>query len=195
MRSFTMTVVIISCLAVLAGAAYGASISLQISGKGAVDENTIKVGEPVSIDIYFVNDANRTGMTIGFGLTSDDIPEIVHLADSGSGLNERGDVKGHNDWATAEVWDLFGIFVVESDWDGKLPDVLGFGAVANEGNYAPHELEKKLSFDIMVPTPGTLVIDSAYYPPSGKWMFSSPPQERPSHFPEWKGPYTFKVIE
>ena len=195
MRLRKLTLVTIIMLAISFGVAGAASISLQLSGKGAVDANTIKAGEPVNVDIYFENDIKRSGMTIGFSIESDDIKNIVHVADSGNGLNENGDVKGYDDWVGAAVWDLFGIFVVERDWDGELPELLGFGAVANEKAYYPHELAKKLSFEIIVPEPGTLVIDSSYYPPGGKWMISSPPTEAPSEEPQWGGPYEFKVIK
>ena len=195
MRLTKVTVYLIIILSISFGLASAAKISLQLSGKGAVDSNTIKAGEPVSVDIYIVNDVKRAGMTIGFSIESDDIKEIIHVADSGNGLNDHGDVKGYDDWVGAEVWDLFGIFVVERDWDGEMPELLGFGAVANEKAYYPHELAKKLSFEIMIPEAGTIVIDSSYYPPGGKWMFSSPPLEAPSHIPEWGGPYKLKVIE
>jgi hypothetical protein len=184
---------IVLCLSF--GVAGAASISMSLSGKGAVDSTTIKAGEPVMIDVYFVNDVKRAGLTLGFTIESDDIREIVHVEDAGNGLNKRGDIKGYDDWVDAEVWDLFGIFVIERDWDGELPELIGFGAVANEKAYHPHDLAKKLSFEIIVPEPGTLVIDSSFYPPGGKWMFSSPPEEAPSHLPEWGGPYEFKVIK
>ena len=177
------------------GTVMGSSVSLQLSGSGAIDQNTIKAGQPVTVNICFANDAVRHGITVGFKITSPDIAEIVHPSDSGKGLNKRGDVKGYNGWEGNEVWDLFGIFVVENDWDGRLPDTIGFGAVCNAKEYAPHPLEKKLSFDIIVPKPGTLVIDSSYFPPSGKWLYSSKPGTIPSHKPEWGGPYTYKVIE
>ncbi len=195
MRLTKATMYVVLILSLSFGLASAATISLQLSGKGAIDGTTIKAGEPVSVDIYVVNDVKRAGMTIGFSIESDDIKEIVHVVDSGNGLNDSGDVKSYGDWVGAEVWDLFGIFVVERDWDGELPELLGFGAIANEKAYFPHELEKKLSFEIIVPTAGTIVIDSSYYPPGGKWMFSSPPLQEPSASPEWDGPYEFKVIE
>ncbi|MFH1686617.1 MAG: hypothetical protein ABIE70_03745 [bacterium] len=174
---------------------WGSSVSLQLSGKGAVNDSTIKAGEPVSVDIYFTNDDIRTGITLGWAITSPDIKEITHVADSGHGLNERGDVKGYNGWEGAEVWDLFGMFIVESDWDGAMPDLLGIGALSNQKSYDPHELEKKLSFELLIPQAGTLVIDSAFYPPGGKWLYSSPVDVAPSHVPAWGGPYTYKVVK
>ena len=179
----------------LAGTVLGSSVSLQLSGEGAVNDSTIKAGEPVSIDIYFTNDDIRTGITLGFAITSPDTKEVIHVIDSGNGLNERGDVKGYNGWEGAAVWDLFGMFIVESDWDGVLPELLGIGALSNKQSYDPHELEKKLSFELVVPEAGTIVIDSAYFPPGGKWLYSSPVDIAPSHVPEWLGPYTYKVVK
>ena len=192
MRGVFVTLIV---LALSGGTSMAASVSLQISGPGAVDQTTIKAGQPVSVDIYFTNDDVRHGITVGFEITSPDLTEVVHPADSGQGLNKRGDVKGYNGWEGNEVWDLFGIFVVENDWNGHLPDTIGFGAVCNAKTYGPHELEKKLSFGIVVPESGTLVIDSSYFPPSGKWLYSSRPGTVPSHQPQWGGPYTYKVIE
>ena len=197
MRPMTKLGLAIAAIALLMSSGWTASVSLGISGEGAVDETTIKAGQPVSVDIYFENDAPRTGITVGFKVWSDEIEKIIHVADSGNGLNDAGDVKGHADWAGEgkKVWDLFGIFAVLTDWDGVLPDTLGFGALCNQNEYLPHELEKKLSFEIIVPFPGTLVVDSSFYPPGGTWLYSSPPNTIPSHVPEWKGPYEFKVIE
>ncbi len=175
--------------------ALAATISIEISGEGSVDQKTIRAGRPVSVDVYFENDQRRAGMTVGFKLHSDDISEIVHVSSPGEGLNDSGDVKGFNGFDDASVWDLFGMFVIERSWDGRLPDTIGFGGVCNEQSYEPHAREKKLSFEIIVRQPGTLVVDSSYYPPAGAWMFSSRPNTIPSERPEWEGPYKFRVIE
>ena len=195
MRVSRVLLVAVVSLVISVGSAMTASVSLQISGPGAVNDSTMKAGEKVSVDIYFTNDTIRTGFTLGFKVTSPDIKAVVHVPDSGNGLNNRGDVKGHGGWEAKEVWDLYGVFAVEVDWDGVLPDLLGFGGLAAKQIYGAHELDKKLSFDIVVPETGTLVIDSSFYPPGGKWMYSSPPGVVPSHYPEWGGPYTYKVIK
>lgn len=195
MRRANRLVFVMAAGLLLGAGTFAATISVEISGEGAVDQKTIRAGKPVSVDIYFENDQTRAGMTVGFKVHSENISEIVHVNSPGEGLNDSGDVKGYNGFGDASVWDLFGLFVVERSWDGKLPDTLGFGGVSNEKSYEPHQREKKLSFEIMVPEPGTLVVDSSYYPPSGVWMFSSVPNTLPSERPEWSGPYKFKVIE
>jgi hypothetical protein len=195
MRRIDRIVLPVLVVTLLGAGVFAATISVELSGEGAVDEKTIRAGQPVSVDIYFENDQPRAGMTVGFRLHSGNISEVVHVSSPGEGLNDSGDVKGHNGFGDASVWDLFGLFAVERSWDGYLPDTIGFGGVCNEKEYAPHEREKKLSFEIMVPEPGAIVIDSSYFPPSGVWMFSSPPNTIPPERPEWKGPYKFQVIE
>jgi hypothetical protein len=183
-------------LMVVAAASVGAAeISLKLSGPGAAGENTIKAGQTVSIDIMIENDTIATGFTLGFKITSPDLESIVHVADKDNGINEAGDVKGFNGWQDESIWDLNGVFVRETDWDGKLPDTLGFGGLAVKSKYTAHKMEKKLSFDIMVPQTGTLVIDSSFFPPGGKWLFSAPERISTSTSPDWGGPYKFQVVK
>lgn len=170
--------------------ANAASVSLGLSGPGAVNDSTIKVGEKVSIDIILENDSVYAGFTLGFSLSSPDIAEVIHVADTAGGANERGDVKGYGGFEDRSIWDLAGLFVVERDWDGKLPDLLGFGGVCVKQRYNAHEKGKRMSFDLIVPEAGTLVIDSAFFPPGGNWMYSPP-----AHEPDWDGPYNFKVVK
>lgn len=178
-----------------AGSAMAGTVRLKLSGDGAVNDSTIKVGQKVSVDIYTSCDVYRTGLTLGFSLKSPDIKKVIHVSDSAGGLNDSGDVKGHNGWHDKSVWDFAGVMVVERDWDGVLPDMLGFGALAIKQGWQPGELVKSISFEIIVPETGTLVIDSAYYPPGGKWLFASPPRVADGGAPDWDGPYTFKVIK
>ena len=181
----------------VAGSVAAMSVSMKISGPGAVGENTIKAGQKVSVDIYVENDTTYTGFTMGFKITSPDIKTVKHAGngDSSLALNEAGDIKGYNGWQDQSVWDLKGIFVVEWNWDGVLPDTLGFGGLCVKQRYTKHELEKKLSFDLVVPEAGTLIIDSSFYPPGGKWLFSAPARIAPTVSPEWGGPYKYKVVK
>lgn len=195
MRTFTITLICIVLLVVMAGPAMAANVILKISGKGAINDSTIKAGEPVSVDLYIENDVVRTGFTLGFTLQSNDFKKIIHAPDTAGGLNENGDIKGHNGWQDKSIWDLGGIFVVERDWDGILPDLIGFGGVSVRQEFKPQELTKALSFDLIMPEPGILVIDSAFFPPGGKWLFASPPRLAPSETPNWGGPYHYKVIK
>lgn len=179
-------------ISMLCGAAFGASVSVGVSGKGAVNDSTVIAGEPFSVDVYVANDSIQRGFTLGFKLKSENIKSIVHVADSGKGLSSKGDVKGHNGWQDKSIWDLNGIFVVESNWDGNLPDTIGFGGVCVKQQYAPHEKLKCLSMDLIAPTEGTLVIDSSFWSPSGIWIFAG--ENQTARIPKWGGARKVKVI-
>lgn len=180
---------------IVAGPTPAAEVKMQLSGPGVVDATTVRAGQPFTVEIMFVNDTIRTGFTMGFSLKSSDLKTVVHVADTAGGLNELGDIKGHNGWQDKSVWDLGGIYAVERDWDGDLPELIGFGGVCIKKRYTAHDWAKQLSFDLMIPETGTLVIDSSFYPPGGKWLFSSPQRIAPPEAPKWHGPYTIKVIK
>ena len=187
-----LSLVILGLIATI-GSVHSASISLQLSGEGALNDSTIIAGKPFSADFYFTNESKCLGFTIGFCLKSDDIKEFVHVADSGNGINEFGDIKAYNGWEDNSIWDMKGLFVVEHNWDGKLADTIGLGGICIKKSYEAHEKQKQLSLDLMIPTVGTFVIDSSYWPPSGKWLYAGPNQS--SHMPKWGGPYKFKVVK
>ena len=167
----------------------GSMITMKLTGPGAVNDTTIKAGEKVALELHMSNKKPRRGISIGFKFTSPDIKKIIHPADSGNGLNKAGDVKGYNGWENKSVFDLTGVLAAEKDWDGMLPDTLGFGALVVKNTYEPHEMMKTLSIDLIVPTAGTLTIDSTFFPPGGNWQYGLGGK------PGWGGPYTFKVVE
>ncbi len=183
---------LVLAVSLLGGAAFGASVSVGVSGKGAVNDSTVIAGEPFSVDVYVANDSVQRGFTLGFKLTSDNIKKVVHVADSGKGMSIKGDVKGYNGWQDKSIWDLNGVFVVESNWDGNLPDTVGFGGVCVKLKYSPHEKMKCLSMDLMVPTEGTLVVDSSFWFPSGIWIFAGDNQT--ARIPKWGGARKVKVV-
>ncbi len=190
--------IFLSCICLLilvAGSAFADGIKMKVSGPGVVNDSTLKAGEIVSFDIYCQTDVKRTGFTIGFSIKSPDIKTVIHVSDTGLALNENGDVKGYGGWEDKSVWDFAGVFAVERDWDGNLPDLLGFGGLSIKKGYEDAEFGKKLSLEMIIPETGTLVIDSAYYPPGGKWLFSSPPRIAQQGAPDWGGPYKYKVIK
>ncbi len=156
------------------GFADAVDISLGLSGEGVVKDNTIKAGKPVTVDIYVENDSLFTGFSFGFTVSSPDIKNIAHVADSGNGLNKNGDIKGYNGWQDHSIWNFGGVYTVERDWDGKLPDLIGFGGLSVQQEYKPHPKEKVLSFELIADSPGTIVVDSSYYPPGGRWLFATP---------------------
>jgi len=164
-------------------------IVMKLSGPGAGDETTIKAGAKVSLELHMSNEKPRREISIGFKLTSPDIEKIVHVMDSGNGINKGGDIKGYNGFENKSVFDMTGVLAAEKDWDGVLPDTIGFGALVIKNSYEPHEMMKALSIDLIVPTPGTLMIDSTFFPPGGSWQYGMGAK------PGWGGPYTFKVVE
>lgn len=190
-------IVVLSLVLLLATTATAGSLKLKLSGPGAVNDSTIKAGEKFSVDIYCSNDTSRTGFTFGLSITSPDssIKNIVHVVDSSGGLNDGGDVKGYNGWENKSIWDFAGVMVVEKDWDGKLPELIGFGGLAIKKSYNPQKLSKIMSMEFIVNETGTLVVDSSFYPPGGKWIFASPPDSAPPEAPQWDGPYKFKVVK
>ena len=194
MKSFKGLVTVMGVLLVFAGFAAAGSIGMKLSGPGAVNDTTIKAGEPVAVDIYVENDSLFTGFSFGFAIKSKDIKKIVHVADSAGGLNEAGDIKGHNGWQDHSVWNFGGVHAVERNWDGELPELIGFGGLCVQQEYKPHEKKKCISLNMIVPTPGTLTLDSAYYPPGGRWLFATP-KPGAAQEPAWEGPYNFKVVK
>lgn len=188
---FVKIIIFISLCAFLAVSSLSASsISMKISGPGAVNDSTIKSGEKVSFDLYVANDASYKGFSLGLKVTSPEIKNITHVSDKGNGLNTNGDIKGYNGWDDRSIWDLAGVFVVELNWDGLLPELIGFGGICKSMEYVPHKMDKKLSFELIIPDSGTIVVDSSFFPPSGYWLLTPP-----STKPEWGGPYKFKVVE
>jgi len=179
---------------VWAGTALGTDIYLGISGPGAVNDSTIKAGEKVSVDVYWANDMEDVrGFTTGFKMSSKTMKKIVHVVDSGNGLNDKGDIKGHNGWEGTKVWDFSGVWAVPVNWDGNLPDLVGFGGLVIKNRYGPHEKQKVLSWEVMFPEEGEVVIDSSFFPPGGIWTVVDPNEgEIP---PKWHGPYKFTVVK
>lgn len=170
------------------------SITMSISGPGAINDSTIKVGEPVSVDIYWENgDPDRRGFTTGFKVSSESIENIIHVADSGNGINEAGDLKAHGDWQGTRTWDFTGIRAIIVDWDGQLPDLIGFGGLRVKNVYNEHENKKVLSWTMIVPEAGTITIDSSFFKPGGIWAVVGP--EGVEVTPTWDGPHVYQVVE
>lgn len=190
MKRFTGMCALAALCATIAGSAMAVDISMKISGPGAVNETTIKAGQPVSFDVYMANDSTWKGFTIGFQVKSPNIKTVIHPADSGKGLNARGDIKGYNGFNDKSVWDLNGVFIIDTAWNGTLPDTLGFGGICVKSSYMPHPSQKNLSFEIIFPEAGTVVVDSSFFAPGGEWLFALP-----SHKPGWHGPYKFTVVK
>lgn len=196
MAKFIFSLMVVGCCLMFMASGMSATVSMQLSGAGKVNDSTIKAGEKVTLDIYFDNDKPRMGLSLGFKISSPDksITTVVHPADSGKGLTPSvGDIKGHGIYADKSVFKVLNQPVL-SDWDGKLPDVVGIMTMVMKGNWDKQPVQKGYSIDLIVPTPGTLVVDSAFFAPGGKWIFVTA-AEQPPDVPAWKGPYKFKVVK
>ena len=193
-RSFTLIVCLGLAIAGLVtaqddGGQYPGRVAMKISGPGAIDASTVRAGEKFSVDLYFSNDTIRRGISVGFRISSDNVPKIVHVADKGNGITDAGDIKAYNGWQDKSVFDFTGVIVTNNDWDGNLPDTAGFVGIVIKKRYQPHPETKCLSWDLLVPTAGSITIDSCFFPPGGDWMYDN--NERP----QWGGPYTIKVVK
>ncbi|PWB74489.1 hypothetical protein C3F09_03925 [candidate division GN15 bacterium] len=196
MRKSILSLMVVGTCLMLVASGMAATVSMKLSGAGKVNDSTIKAGEKVSLDIYFDNEKPRMGLSLGFKLSSPDksITTIVHPADSGKGLApSAGDIKGYGIYANKSVFKVLNQPVL-ADWDGKLPDVMGFMTMVLKDPWATQPVAKNYSIDLIVPTAGTLVVDSAFFPPGGKWIFVTEANQPPD-IPVWKGPYKFKVVK
>ena len=194
MRRSACILVVVGMMLMATSALAENAISMKVTGPGVVNDSTLKVGEKVVFEIYTTTDTLRTGFTFGFALKSDDIKSVIHVADSGNGLNANGDIKGYDGWQDMSIWDLAGVFTVERDWDGQLPELIGFGGVSVKKGYHKELVPaKKLSFELIVPEVGTLVVDSSFYPPGGGWFYAAPKYIELLTSPGWDGPHVFKV--
>ncbi len=192
-------IVLCCLLTALATTAKATSFGMKISGPGAVNDSTIKAGEKVSFDIYFTSNDTLKAFSSGYKIFSNDISMVTHVIDSGKGLSKKGDVKGWNGWEDKSLWDFGGVWPAPKDWDGNLPDTIGFAGAVVKKTYAPHASMKVLSFEIIVPSVGTLMVDTTFYPPGGSWKVVVAPKEvgkKPIDMkPGWKGPYKWKVVK
>lgn len=190
------------CLLACAALAISASatdVYMKISGPGAVNDSTIKAGQEVSFDLYYSNSRNGgRGFSTGFVVKSPDIKKVVHVADSTGGLTDLGDIKGHNGWQNTEVWDFAGVWTPSPNWDGALPDTIGFAGAVVKKRWNKHESVKAISLHMIFEEPGTVVFDSTFVRPGTEWMVihkDDQTGERWESKPGWGGPYTLTVVE
>ena len=171
-----------------------AGMIAQIARQAADKVWIIKDGEKVTMEVHWSNDINDLRcFTTGFKIVSSDVKKVKHVSDSGKGLNDNGDIKGHNGWENTQVWDFSGVWAVPVDWDGALPELVGFGGLVIKNKYQAHDMMKVLSWDVVFDEAGTIVVDSAFFPPGGIWTVVDPKKgEIP---PKWHGPYKFTVVK
>lgn len=189
-----MKAIVVACaaLVLLSASAGAATVAMKISGPGAVNDSTIKAGEKVSFDIYFATEKELKGFSAGFRFFSPDIAKMTHVSDTAKGLSKAGDIKGHNGWNDKSLWDFLNM-AVPKNWDGDLPDTIGFIEAVAKKTYGPHKDMKVASITAIFSEPGTLMVDSTFYPPGGSWKIIL--GDRKDAFPAWKGPYKWKVVK
>jgi hypothetical protein len=195
MSKLVITLLIIGLVLMLGVTAMSATVKLQLSGPGKVNDSTIKAGQKVTVDVYLDNEKTRMGFSIGLKISSPDksIATIQHPADSGKGYEEsNGDIKGYNGFESKAIFDLLCRPVLQ-DWDGKLPDLLGFVSMVFKKQWNVMPMQKCYSFDLIVPNAGSLRVDSSFFPPGGRWLFVSGPTDET--IPKWMGPYKYTVVK
>ena len=196
MSKIKVGIAAVTLLVLFTGASMAASVKMKISGPGRVNDSTIKAGQKVDLDIYLSNEKVHMGMCIGFKISSPDasIKTVVHPVDSGKGLDgSKGDIKGYNGFESKELFDLMNRAVL-NDWDGKLPDIVGFLMHGFNKRWQVMPETKAYSIEMTVPTPGTLVVDSSFFPPGGLWLTTNE-SGTVTDSPTWGGPYKFKVVK
>ena len=82
MRNFKLQVMTAFVLLVFTFSAMAGSISMKLSGPGAINDSTIQAGKNVSVDIYISNDSIYSGFSFGFAFKSPDIKKIIHVSDN-----------------------------------------------------------------------------------------------------------------
>jgi len=198
MNKTRLILIALVCFVLGTGSLFTAEVDLEISGPGVVNDSTVKVGEPFSVDIYWENDSEGwRGFSNGFCIESEDIKKIVHLNDTVDGMGKNGEVKGYNGWENSDVWDFAGVWVVPVDWDGSVPDTMGFGGQVIKNRYGAHPRQKVLSWDMIMNETGTFSIDSCFYRPGGYWkLFTLTDAKAPiEEIMGWDGPHVFHVIK
>ncbi len=173
---------IATCLLLLAGSAFGQSITLEsVTGLHGVD--TVLVGTPITFFLRVTGDAsNHGGITNGFRVYSPD------GAQWGSTVGDTLPLG----WPT--FFDL--IFSINSfSTDGMGADTLGFGGSKAFGTGLPAGFDAvsyKITIGPIDPSNHgkTIVLDSSFYPPIGTWKWAGPVA-----FPSWDGPHVFKIFD
>lgn len=185
----------------LAPAAEAVNVAMKLSGPGVVNDSTIKAGQKVSLDFYFDNASEYNGFSAGFRLFSPDksIKTVTYPADSGNGMNKRGNMKAFNGWETKQIFD-FGFWAPEPDADGNLPEVFGYAGVCMKQRWTPHAMLKTCGMEFIAPTAGTLVVDSSntspHYLKVTRTQLAADTTGLPkTEIPVWKGPYKITVVQ
>ncbi len=151
-------------------------VDVTLSGAG-FDNDTIRIGMPVTYDVALENDELLGGLSLGFTFTS---PDGVDFA-----WNNVGGLDPTNGMFTVpagcrmdppgSIWDLGGLQIAEQDLDGVLPDTILFGGAALSGGLpvGASQVMAQMSFttDVGEDEVKTLCIDSTIVGQSGAFVF------------------------
>jgi hypothetical protein len=162
----------------------GQSLTLDhVDGLYAPD--TIPVGQTVTFYLRITNnDSNHGGITNGFRIYSPDGAQWGTTVADTLPLN----------WSQ---WFSLVYSIARFSIDGQGADTVGFG-----GSYNPlNSVGLPAGFDSVSYTitigpidpqynGKTIVLDSSYYPPIGRWKWAGP-----DAFPSWDGPHTFTIFD
>ncbi len=173
-------VTFLACFLLSFSFASGQSISLE-SVDGLTSLGNLQSEAVITFNLRVTNSATiNSGITNGFSIAS---------PDGATWTTTVGDTL----FPMKTMFD--GVFVINTfSIDGAGADTLGFGGAKFFGTGMPGNFDE-VAYSITIgPIPlsdegKTIVLDSSYYPPSGVWKWSGPPEQ----FPSWDGPHVFQI--
>jgi hypothetical protein len=179
----TMKVAVFITALVLAsfGLVWGQAMVTLDSTTGLRPDGNIDNGAMLSFYIGFDNNFTgsvaQTGIANGFKITSP------------SGVSWGATTGEWNMFYPWNTWFQFGVNVVPNNVNGLSPDTIGFGGMTVMGGL-PADFEGTAYSITIGPIDGeagqTIILDSSYFPPMGKWAWTT-------YNPGWDGPHTFQI--
>ncbi len=169
---------------------------------GTVD--TIIDGVKQEFQLWFKNDIDLGGISLGFCIYSDDgatwswttQPDGYGPQGQGTGLSAVTVVPDSRMDPVLSVWDLGGLIVTEKEMDGVSPDTVQIGGVSLGGqlDLGPYQHMISIHFipDLDSADFRTICIDSIFIPPSGDFIFAN--VDGDAIHPEVPGPFCWLVI-
>ena len=185
------------CLVVLVyGQANATSISAKVSPEIGTD--TVLIGEPFTVDLYFENDYGELGAVsiptyfyspdgsienVTHYKADHDVVKVIYDWRLGDTLRDSS-ISMTSDWNS--LWLLINQWFGFS-WDGILPDTSNFTGAAVFGWMPTTQPMNYVDFTLLIDEQGTFCIDSCdVYPPFMEWLFDDPTAT-------FNGPYCFTV--
>lgn len=152
--------------------------------EGLADSGIIMSSQPIVFHMRFTNDSGRAmaGSANGFRIYSPDGAKWAPVTADTTGA------------ITSAMYDL-GVFINTFGITGSGMDTICIGGATLKGTGIPagfDEIVMKINTRVDKVYDGkTLCIDTSWYPPMGRWMWSMT-TEQPI-LPAWNGPYCFSV--